>query len=206
MSTSKTHRLAKLFGWRHRSYKVFLGLFIISLVFSVWALRHNNLTMIKLRDVVYAADKNGSDVTTPLNNLRAYVYGHMNTNLASGGNAIKPPVQLKYTYEKLVQAEQARVDAINSQIYTQAQLYCQAQNSTDFSGRNRVPCIQAYVSSHGGAKAKEIPTALYQFDFVSPTWTPDLAGWSLVATILLGLAFIVSLVTHYRTRLAEIWN
>ncbi len=198
--------LGRLFGWRHRSYKFFLVLFIISLGLTTWALRHNNLTMVKLRSAVYAADKAGGDVQTPLNNLRAYVYAHMNTNLASGGNAIKPPIQLQYTYARLVAAEQARVDAINSKIYTQAQIYCQQVNPTDFSGRNRVPCIKDYVASHGGAEPKDIPTALYQFDFVSPAWSPDLAGWSMSLTILLGAAFLISLATHYQKRLSATWQ
>ena len=49
----------------------------------------------------------------------------MNTNLSSGGNAIKPPIQLKYTYERLLATEQAKTAASNSKIYTEAQAYCQ---------------------------------------------------------------------------------
>jgi hypothetical protein len=83
--------------------------------------------MIQLREKVYEADKSNGDVNTALNNLRRYVYGHMNTNLSSGGNAIKPPIQLKYSYERLQATEQKRVDNANSNVYTQAQLYCQQQ-------------------------------------------------------------------------------
>jgi len=170
---------------------VFLILLLLSAGVSVYSLRHNNQTMIKLRSAVYEADKNNGDVNSALNDLRKYVYGHMNTNLSSGGNAIKPPVQLKYTYERLQSAEQKRVDQANSNVYTQAQVYCQQQNSTDFSGRNRVPCVTDYVTTHG-EKANAIPVALYQFDFVTPTWSPDLAGWSLIASAILFIAFIAS--------------
>jgi hypothetical protein len=170
---------------------VFLALFIASLATSVYALRHNNQTMIKLRSTVYEADKNNGDINGSLNNLRAYVYGHMNTDLSSGGNAIKPPVQLKYTYERLQSTEQDRVNATNAQVYTQAQNYCQQLNSTDFSGRNRVPCVTDYVTTHG-VSANPIPAALYEFDFVSPAWSPDLAGWSLVITTLLFIVLIAS--------------
>jgi hypothetical protein len=171
---------------------VFLVLFLASGVICVAALRHNNETMVRLRSAVYEADKNSGDINTALNNLRRYVYGHMNTNLSSGGNAIKPPIQLKYTYERLQAAEQKRVDDANSNVYTQAQTYCQQQNSVDFSGRNRVPCVTDYVTTHG-TKANTIPVALYQYDFVSPAWSFDLAGWSLVLTTLLFIAFISSL-------------
>lgn len=158
--------------------------------------------MIRLRQAVYAADKNGGDIETALDNLRHYVYGHMNTDLSSGGNGIKPPIQLKYTYERLQAAEGKRVDADNSKIYTDAQTYCQQQNPTDFSGRNRVPCVTNYVTTHG-AKAKAIPVALYQFDFISPSWSPDLAGWSLVVSGVLFIALIASIILNrlVRTRL-----
>jgi hypothetical protein len=148
--------------------------------------------MITLRSAVYNADKNNGDVNTTLNNLRRYVYSHMNTNLSSGGNAIKPPIQLKYTYERLQAAEQKRVDSANSNVYTQAQIYCQQQNSVDFSGRNRVPCVTDYVTTHG-VKANSIPVALYEYDFVSPKWSPDLAGWSLVLSFIFLMALIASL-------------
>jgi preprotein translocase subunit SecF len=172
---------------------VFLLLFLTSGIICIISLRHNNETMVKLRSAVYNADKNNGDVNTTLNDLRKYVYGHMNTNLSSGGNAIKPPIQLKYTYERLQSSEQKRVDSANTNVYTQAQVYCQQQNSVDFSGRNRVPCVQDYVTNHG-EKANTVPAALYQYDFVSPTWSPDLAGWSLVLSVLLFVLFISSFI------------
>jgi hypothetical protein len=73
------------------------------------ALRHNNETMVKLRTAVYEADKNSGDVNTTLNKLRKYVYAHMNTDLSSGGNTIKPPIQLQHTYERLQAAEQKKL-------------------------------------------------------------------------------------------------
>lgn len=172
-------------------YWVFLAAFLVSAAITVAALRHNNQTMIRLREEVFAADKNNGDVNAALNNLRRYVYAHMNTDLSSGGNAIKPPIQLKYTYERLQAAEQNKVKSNNDQIYTEAQNYCQLQNSTDFSGRNRVPCVQDYVTTHS-AQGATIPPALYQFDFVSPNWSPDLAGWSVVLSSILLLLFLVS--------------
>ena len=33
---------------------------------------------------------------------------------------------------------------------------------------------------------------LYEFDFLSPTWSPDLAGWSLVLAVLTSLGFVMS--------------
>lgn len=175
----------------------FAVLAIIATAVCVMALRANNEHMIQLRAKVYSADKNGGDVSTALKNLQAYVTTHMNTDLSSGPNAVYPPIQLKYTYERLVQQAQKAAQP-GSQLYTEAQHHCEQLNSVDFSGRNRVPCIEQYIQSHNGSKVQDIPDALYKFDFVSPRWSPDLAGWSMLAAILLWLAFVISL-------LARLW-
>jgi hypothetical protein len=176
---------------RRAPYFSWLVLFLISGLVCLAALRHNNTTMIGLRNDVYAADKANGNVEAALDKLRAYVYGHMNTNL-SAGNGVKPPVQLSYTYARL--QENA---AQNSSLYIDAKNYCEAKipASQSISGRGRIDCITQYVTDHG-AKPANIPQGLYQFDFVSPTWSPDLAGWSLVATIVFFVGFIVSFLRH----------
>jgi hypothetical protein len=167
---------------------IFLLLTLFSGSVSVVALRGNNQTMIKLRSALQDTDKNNGSVNAALNNLRDYVYSHMNTNLSSGGNTIKPPIQLKYTYQRLVAAQQQQLSSTNSQFYTNAENYCQAQDPTDFYGYYRIPCVQNYISTHSlTSGVSAIPVGLYEFDFVSPTWSPDLAGWSLVITGLLAL-------------------
>jgi hypothetical protein len=181
-------------------WAVYLAIFLASGSISVVALRHNNQTMIKLRDAVYTADKNNGNIEGALDNLRAYVYGHMNTDLSSGGNGIKPPIQLKYTYERLQASAQAQTDTANSKVYTDAQSYCQAQNPTDFSGRNRVPCVQNYVSTHG-VQPSSVPTALYEYDFISPSWSPDLAGWSL---LIAGASFITFVASFVINRIVKV--
>ena len=152
-------------------------------VVAVLALQYNYRTMTDLRQTVYTADQQNGDVEGALRDLRSYVYNHMNTNLSSGSNAIYPPIQLKYRYERLV-AQQAAGQSDNSQLYSDAQKYCETQNPTGFSGGNRVGCIENYVSAHGVQPSVAIPDSLYKFDFVSPRWSPDLAGWSLVVAIL----------------------
>lgn len=177
--------------------RYFFILTLICGVVCVVSLRANNEHMLKLRDAVYAADKNDSDVQKPLQNLQAYVTRHMNTELSTGQTAVYPPIQLEYTYERLAQAQANQAAGSNSQLYTDAQHYCEQQDPVDFSGHNRVPCIEQYVQSHSSATLPQIPSSLYEFAFASPVWSPDLAGWSLVATIMLGLAFITSLLTSW---------
>ena len=173
------------------SARTWLYLLIVSSLICVFALRHNNQQMVKLRNDVYAADKNNGDVNGALNNLRSYVYAHMNTNLSSGNDNIKPPIQLKYTYQRLYSAQLNQIQAANQQIYTDAQNYCQSINQAYF-GTTREPCVQNYVINHGIKSANiSIPAGLYEFDFVSPTWSPDLAGWSLLISIIFLLAFLI---------------
>ncbi len=156
------------------------GLF---LVLGVFGLRANYMHMDELRNAVYEADKNNGDTSAALTNLQRYVTAHMNTKLAAD-NGVYPPIQLQYTYERL---RETNAKASNEQVYADAQAHCEAQNSSDFSGRNRVPCIEEYVESHG-VQQKTIPDAMYKFDFISPTWSPDFAGISL---LLAGLSSVV---------------
>jgi hypothetical protein len=171
--------------------RYFLVVFIISGTSSIIALRANNEHMAKLRNELYSADANDGNVRVALHNLQAYVTAHMNTNLSGGPNAVYPPIQLKYTYDRLVQSESQDASNSNAALYTDAQTYCQQLDPTDFSGHNRVPCIEQYVESHG-AQLATVPAALYEFDFVSPVWSPDLAGWSLAVAVLSGLGTAVS--------------
>lgn len=166
----------------------------VSCLVCIGALRSNNLQMVKLRDAVYAADKDNGDVSKALTELQRYVTSHMNTDLTPGNNSVYPPIQLKYTYERLQEANVASTS--NAQVYSDAQAYCEAQNSTDFSGRNRVPCIQEYVKTHGATVPTAIPDSLYKFDFLSPRWSPDLAGWTSISTIALLVMAVTLLVAR----------
>jgi len=166
-----------------KTWYLFAAFLACSLV-CVTALRANYATMADLRNAVYEADQKGGDVESSLQDLRSYVGGHMNTSL-DGGKGVYPPIQLKYTYERLVQAEQERVKTANSKIYTDAQKHCETLDPNSFYGRERVPCIQQYIKSSGTVAAKSVSDALYKFDFVSPRWSPDLAGWSLVFSAIL---------------------
>jgi hypothetical protein len=167
-----------------------LAAFLVAGLVGAFALRNNNLTMVKLRNDVYQADKDNGDVEASLQALRSYVNSHMNTNLTGGTDAVYPPIQLKYTYQRLQQAELAKANSANSQIYTDAQHTCEQLYPGSVSGGPRVPCIENYVSQHD-TKAKSIPDSIYKFDFVSPNWSPDFAGMSLViAAFFLALALL----------------
>ena len=181
---------------------VLVVILVVSITVCVFALRQNNLQVLKLRDAVIAADKDNKDVEGALTELRTFMYSHMNTSLSSGPNAIKPPIQLKYSYERLVEAEQQRLTVENSKVYIEAQAECEKRFPKGLSGSGRIPCITDYVASRG-VEQKNIPDSLYKFDFVSPTWSPDLAGWSMLAAIVSG-AFLVLRLLLDRWAKAEI--
>jgi hypothetical protein len=201
MNKRQLHHLWTKVRWIKPSYILVVA--VVCSVVCIFALRANNEHMTKLRDAVYSADKNDGNVETALRNLQAYVTTHMNTNLDSGNGTVYPPIQLKYTYQRILQNESQAATSANSGLYTAAQNYCQQQDSVDFSGRNRVPCIEQYVESHD-AQLPNIPAALYEFSFVSPSWSPDFAGWSLLVAVVAWILFLVLLLTrlwfrHYVT-------
>lgn len=169
---------------------IFFTAFIISAVIAVAALRQNNLNALKLRNEVLQTDKDNGDTEAALRRLREYVYSHMNTNLASG-TSVYPPIQLKYRYERLVQAEKDRVAASSGNIYNDAQNYCEKNFPQSFYGGGRLPCIQSYLETHPRTEQRAIPDSLYKYDFASPVWSADLAGISLLISGLFLTLFIV---------------
>ena len=176
-------KLRKISAW------YFVIAIVASTVLSIATLRHNNIVALQLRDTVIQTDEKNGDVESALRDLREHVYGHMNSNLAAPGGAY-PPVQLKYRYERLLEAEKARSSSENGVLYTEAQGYCE-QLIPDGRSLNRIECIQTYITSRGGTAEQAIPDALYKFDFQPPVWSPDLAGWSIVLTGLLLLTFTI---------------
>ncbi len=183
MHKRKLHHL--LVVLRPISYWYFVIIFILGASAAAFALRQNNLRAIQLRDKVLQVDKENGDTEAALQELRQYTYSHMNTSLASD-TGIYPPIQLKYTYDRLVAAERARVEVDNRDIYNAAQEYCEANFPQGLSGGNRLPCIEQYIDENGRPEAqpRPIPDDLYKFDFAAPAWSPDLAGWSLVIAAL----------------------
>jgi hypothetical protein len=171
----------------------FLAALLIFGTVCLVSLRHNNEQMVRLRNAVYTTDQNNGDVEGALRTLRAYVYSHMNTSLASGPNAVHPPIQLKYTYERLEQAQESALGQGDSSLYQAAQTYCEGQSTV---GSEVISCIQQYATDHGVVLAAISPS-LYEFDFVSARFSPDLAGASLILTVVSALGFIVAAPYHW---------
>lgn len=187
------HRLAYLKAW------YFLIPAIVLAVIAVQALRGNYSTMVTLREAVYTADTQNGDVEAALNDLRSHVYSHMNTNLTSGSNAIKPPIQLKARYERLVAADVERVKAENAAVNAAGEQVCAQSHPAAGYNAPRVACIQDYVAANA-AKPRDVPDQLYKFDFISPRWSPDLAGISIVLSFIFATLFAARALLEYYMR------
>jgi len=184
-----------------KTWQLFI-LFILSLFISATFLRLNNTSMIQRRDAVAGADKsaNSEDITTRLYDLQRFAAAHMNADPGA--------VYLQEQYNRDVKAAvslvsgnldgydtpQARADAIcNPNLHSRG--YSKAYQD----------CIIRELSREGQvvdpATIKMPKPALYRYSFTSPLWSPDFAGWSVVVSILLGVAIVVRLVSALVLRL-----
>lgn len=172
------------------SYWYFLIGFIITGLIAITALRQNNLQMIRLREAVHAADEQGAGVEEALQALRKHVYSHMNSDLTSGDNAIHPPIQLAKTYDRLVSGEKQRAAEANRKVDEEAVSVCEARFGAG-QIQGRAQCVQDYVTQNSVQARQTVPKELYQYDFVSPFWSPDLAGLSLLASAVFFMLFVL---------------
>ncbi len=161
--------------------------FLASAALGVYSLRQNNLRMLELRDAVFTADRDDGDTGAALSSLQIYVVSHMNTRLPKLGK--EKAIQLKYTYERRLAADKARVSAERATISVQGTDYCKSTfPGASFAVRSQ--CVEEYYAAHP-VKSLEIPVELYSYDFVTPFWVPDTAGLSLLATTALFLVLLL---------------
>jgi len=189
------HHTDKKFKWR---IAIFCSLFVLSVVLHLVGLTNNANGAVERYNALIAVDKAGGDVKSSLNDLRGFIYSHMNSEIG-GPNGIYPPIQLSGTYDRLTAAELDRVDKINGNLYAEAQLFCEANGSRGFSGGNRVGCIDEYVSSNG-ATVQSIDESFYKYDFVAPRLSFDLAGISLLLSGLFGIIAVINVLMYRHTR------
>ena len=184
----KVHHYLKLL--RHIKTWVLVVLILIFSALSVLALRQNNLRMVELRDELLAVDEAEGDIDTALRNLGNHITMHMNTNL-------NRPVELVFSFNRAV--EEARKEAESQ---TSSNIYRRAQNECEVASiplRARAQCIQDFVTSNAAPGENPAPLELpskdfYIYDWASPKWSPDLAGFSILITVLLSLALTARLI------------
>jgi len=188
----------------HHQYKkiqlvrpwLFLVASLIFLAIGISGLRQNNFEAIRLRDEVVKADEQNGDIEGALRRLREHSYSHMNADLSTGEATIKQPIQLKNRYEKLVASEAQRTKQKNLEVQKQAENVCGQKFPAGGLNASRVACVTDYVGANA-ASEQTIPAELYKFDFISPSWTADKTGLSLLAAGLFFAAFVVRIVVGW---------
>lgn len=173
-----------------------LVLLLLAGFISATFLRLNNIGMVERRTAVINADKAGNgDVTIQrLYDLQRYVSAHMNTDMGKG-------VYLEESYKR---DSQKALDAAsgdqnpNGNIYKKAQEVC-APRFSHYSAAY-LQCTTSELAKYPAASdllgSVKLPTAdSYLHDFVSPIWSPDFAGFSLVACVVLIVLIIARLVS-----------
>jgi len=190
MDKRKLHHQLKFIKKIKAQYFLYIAIFFLAL--GVIGLRENNLQMIELREKVYLADESGAEAEKPLRELREYVHSHMNTNLSSGNVSIKPPIQLRHRYERLLEQEQQRVNKVNQKVKEQGERVCASRFPGTGLNASRVNCVAEYTRVNT-VDPKKIPSELYKFDFLGPVWSPDFAGLTLLASLTFFAAYIIRL-------------
>lgn len=186
-------RETKLYLQRLTQVKVWqlIVLLLLSLFVSATFLRLNSIGMLERREAVFAADRQGDDTVTQkrLVDLQRYASSHMN---ASTGE-----IYLAEKYKRDVQAMVTQAQASNdrgSSMLVEADRVCQQR----FYGYSQayVQCVadeQAkYPSANEPIDKVGMPNvALYRYTFLSPGWSPDFAGWSILVSALLLLLVVI---------------
>ncbi len=166
--------------------------------------------MVERRSAVVSADQSGTqeDIIKRLYDLQHYVSRHMNTDMGKG-------VYLEESYKR---DSQKVLDAAASQQNENGNIYKKAQDvcAPKFSGYSAayLQCTTSELAKYPAAddliSAAKLPSAAsYLHDFVSPTWSPDFAGWSVVVCVILALMILIRLISlgilklllrrHYRS-------
>lgn len=187
-----------------RGIKVWQLLILLALLAgaSAYFLRQNSLEMVNYRNAVKDADENGGDTKKALRELQNYVTNHMNTSL---GDGIVLHAAQKRAYD-VAASKAADVTNPASQIYTQVELECRPVFKRTHSFPAYTQCAREKLAvlmppGQDPLASLQLPSAdLFKYNFLSPLWSPDLAGFSVLATILVGLTILARLVTYLSLR------
>lgn len=178
-----------------KNWQLFLLLCLIMVaVATAW--RMNNTQMLRRLDAVLVADEalNEEKVRENLVILKSFSESHMN---ASTGL-----ISLVKIYERDAQAEISRVSNLRAgeNVHKKVSEICDPQ----FDARTRYsrPYFECWtrelekIAPRDGvdAQPKFRPKELYEFEFISPIWTPDLAGWTTLVAIFIVILIIFNMI------------
>ena len=162
---------------------------LVMLFLAATLLRLNNVGMVQRRNAVVAADKHGEieNIHARLYDLQRYSAGHMNADT----NTFYLQEQYNRDAQKALDAAQAANPGSNAN--AEAERVCKPQ----FSGYSTayLQCflreLEKYPTSDTLPSVKMPNPALYQYNFVSPLWSPDFAGFAVLICLLLALSIFL---------------
>lgn len=187
-----------LHRWRKKHIKSWQ--LLLALVFfmgmSIVSLRHNNLQMIDLRNQVLQADSKNGDVSGAIEKLNTFIFHHMNTQIVR-------PIELVNTYNRA-----AQVVITNSSQKSGVDIYAQATAACEQRGiplTSVAQCAAEYALAHNpgvGPQEIKLPDkSRFVYTFATPLWTPDIAGFSVLFSLILSLWLIARFFEYVVVRL-----
>jgi hypothetical protein len=172
---------------RIKTWQLVILLILFGFV-SATFLRLNNIGMVQRREAVYIADKSGDNKVTQnrLYDLQRYVSSHMNTDMGKG-------VFLTATYNRDKQALLAQAsNGPNGNIYVKAQQVC-APRYSSWSPAYVQCTVNELAKYPAGTNLNDSVNLIpgpYQFNYISPLWSPDFAGWSVLVCVVILIMII----------------
>lgn len=172
-----------------------LVLLILMLFLTATFLRLNNIGMIQRREAVLAADKAGdvSVIQSRLYDLQRYSSEHMNSDTG----VFYLEQQYRRDAQKAVDAAQGVANP-NGNINAKAEAVCRPQYTVWSPAY--VQCftdeLSKFPPSPDPAGNVTLPsTLLYRYSFISPLWSSDFAGSSVLVCIGIILMIIARLIS-----------
>lgn len=184
---------------RIKTWQLLILLVLVGML-SATFLRLNNIGMVERRTAVFQSDKSG-DKTTLMNNLyslQRWSASHMNASTGA--------LYLEHTYNRDVERAVKKANSNTSNI---SKVAARARKAADaicqqrFSGYG-VGYSQCFAAEFAKAApsqsdqlaAPELPKpSLYRHEFISPMWSPDFAGWSLVVCGVITLVIVFRIIS-----------
>lgn len=186
-----------------KTWQLVVVFVLVSFVAATF-LRLNNIGMLERREAVFNADKSGDIAVLEqrLFDLQRYVSSHMNAD--PGRIALGHSYKRLYN-QKLKEFEDSAKNNSNNEVVSKVKAVCDARAReggygwfTTQADPRYVNCINEEWSKYPAAKESSLKfeapaTEPYYHTFISPLWTADFAGWSVLIAILILLMIIVRL-------------
>ncbi len=179
--------------------------FVLVSFIAATFLRLNNVGMLERREAVFNADKNGDIAVLEkrLFDLQNYVSSHMN---ADPGRIALDHSYKKLYNEKLKGFENLAKANSGNNVVAKVREVCDARARaggygwfTSQADPRYVNCINEEWSKYPAAQEVSLKfeapaTEPYYHTFVSPLWTADFAGWSVLIAMAILLIIVIRLV------------